>query len=158
MPGYQGQQEIVCLVGCKRASLWEGGGLNGRLSPRRKESHWISSLTVRFATTKSPVKLPCELCCVRDRIIQVILKESKFSSINLQISAVRPNPFNPFALTKTVSGKSSWRLTFVPNGENFVKIQSFKKRKPQNDNMSSASILMFSRSKINDWILTKFSQ
>ena len=84
VPGYQGQQEIVCLVGCKRASLWEGGGLNGRLSPRRKESHWINSLTVRFATTKSPVKLPCELCCVRDRIIQVILKESKFSSINLQ--------------------------------------------------------------------------
>ena len=103
----KGNREIVCLVGCKRASLWEGGGLNGRLSPRRKESHWISSLTVRFATTKSPVKLPCELCCVRDRIIQVILKESKFSSINLQISAVRPNPFNPFALTKTVSGKSS---------------------------------------------------
>ena len=55
VPGYQGQQEIVRLVGCNRASLWEGGGLNGRLSPRRKESHWISSLTVRFATTKNPV-------------------------------------------------------------------------------------------------------
>ena len=66
VPGYQGQQEIVCLVGCKRASLWEGGDLNGRLSPRRKESHWISSLTVRFTTTKSPVKLPCELCCIQN--------------------------------------------------------------------------------------------
>ena len=34
--GYQAQQEIVWLVDCKRASLWEGGGLNQRLRPKKK--------------------------------------------------------------------------------------------------------------------------
>ena len=90
VPGYQGQQEIVCLVGCKRASLREGGGLNGMLSPRRKENHWISSLTVRFTTTKSPVKLPCELCCIQNFIILnknnfLFLKHQTCSLLQFQI-------------------------------------------------------------------------
>ena len=85
-PGYQGQQEIVCLVRRKRASIWEGGSLNGRLSPRKKEtqSHWISSLTVRFQPRKvlrsyhvscvvyEPYKLTCD--SVTDFIIPTEIK------------------------------------------------------------------------------------